>query len=569
MTRKKKMIPVGIEDFKAIRTEDYYYIDKTMLIQDLLQSRGYVNLFTRPRRFGKSLNMSMLRYFFEIGTDPTLFDGLAISSETALCEKYLGQFPVVSISLKDVDGLTFEAARDEAARIISREALRLDFLGTSDRLSPEEKELFSHLKNADMDDKTLKGSLKTLSGLLEKHYGKKVILLIDEYDVPLAKANDKKYYDDMIDLIRAMFNQALKTNSSLFFAVLTGCLRVSKESIFTGLNNPNILSITKVQFNEYFGFTDAEVRDLLEYYGQSDKYNTIKEWYDGYLFGKVKVYNPWDIISYLYDLTWDSDAAPQNYWSNTSGNSVIRTLLEKYGNTQTKEEVEILLSGGSVTKEIHEDLTYNNMYSSIENLWSVLFTTGYLTLQNRPSGQYYTLVIPNREVNNLFSEQIMSLFRENLAANSGARNRLCDAVETGDTQTFEKLFTEYLDDTISLRDTFVHKERKENFYHGILLGIFSWRDGWVSRSNQEAGDGFADIRVLVRRKSIGIVIEMKYAENGKFTDALNEADKQTDQENYVHELLKEDLHTIYKYSVACYKKSCRIRCRKEEFSPEE
>ncbi|MCD8119989.1 MAG: ATP-binding protein [Lachnospiraceae bacterium] len=561
----KKMIPLGLEDFSEIRTDNYYYVDKTGLIRDLLLARAKVNLFTRPRRFGKSLNMSMLRYFLETGSDPSLFDGLAIQQETALCEKYQGQYPVVSISLKDVEGEDFETARQEIVKLINQEALRHPELADSNQLSSNEQEDYRLLKEKNMDNGTLTGCLKSFTMLLEKHYGKKVILLIDEYDVPLAKANDKGYYDKMIDLIRPMFNQALKTNSSLFFAVLTGCLRVSKESIFTGLNNPNIISITKVQFDEYFGFTDSEIQALLEYYDRKEKYDIVREWYDGYLFGNTKVYNPWDIISYLYDLNWNPDAVPQNYWSNTSGNSVIRKLIEDYGNSQTKDEIETLLAGGEIVKEIREDLTYKDIYASIDNLWSLLFTSGYLTLKEMPSSQSYTLVIPNREVSNLFAEQIMSLFRERLAENSDARNRLCDAVEAGDQKTFEQAFADYLDDTISLRDTFVHRERKENFYHGILLGIFSWRDGWVSRSNQEAGDGFADIRVLIRRKSIGIIIEMKYAENGKFTDALDEADKQIDQENYEHELVKEGLCTIFKYSVACYKKSCRVRCRKEEF----
>ncbi|MCD8119937.1 MAG: ATP-binding protein [Lachnospiraceae bacterium] len=565
----RKMIPTGIEDFAEIRTGNYYYVDKTSMIRDLLRALGKVNLFTRPRRFGKSLNMSMLKYFFEIGTDPTLFDGLEISKDTNLCEEYLGQYPVIFVSLKDIEGATYTSARDSAVRIIFNEALRLNFLASSDHLTSEDKELFSSLKDLNMDDGTLKSSLKNLCSLLEKHYSKKVILLIDEYDVPLAKANDKGYYENMIDLIRSMFNQALKTNNSLYFAVMTGCLRVSKESIFTGLNNPNILSITKVQFDEYFGFTDTEVRDLLEYYNFSDKYDTVKEWYDGYLFGNVKVYNPWDILCYVYDLIWDPQAEPQDYWSNTSGNSVIRTLIEKYGNSQTKEEIELLLAGGSVTKEIHEDLTYNRVYSSIDNIWSLLFTTGYLTLQTRPSGKRYTLVIPNREVNNLFADQIIELFKEQAANDVTPRDLLCDAVEAGDATAFEQRFTDYLDDTISLRDTFVHRERKENFYHGILLGLFAYRDGWVSKSNQEAGDGFADIRVRIRRRGIGIVIEMKYAENGKYTAALDEAFDQIEQENYVHELRKEGMRTIYRYGVACYKKSCRIRCVKEEFAAEE
>ncbi|MCD8118496.1 MAG: ATP-binding protein [Lachnospiraceae bacterium] len=565
----KKMVPLGIEDFSEIRTDNFYYVDKTAMIRDLLLARAKVNLFTRPRRFGKSLNMSMLRYFFEIGTDPALFDGLAIRQEPALCEKYLGQHPVVSVSLKDIEGPNFAFARKKLVKIIMREASRHQELASSNRLTADDQESYALLKKRDMDDDTLTDSLKTLTMLLEKHYGKEVILLIDEYDVPLANANDRGYYADMIDLIRSMFNQALKTNSSIFFAVLTGCLRVSKESIFTGLNNPRILSITKVRFDEYFGFTDPEVKDILDYYGFSEKYETAKEWYDGYLFGNVKVYNPWDIISYLDDLLADSLSPPQDYWSNTSGNNVLRKLIEDYGTSQTKEEIENLLAGGEVVKTIREDLTYNNIYSSIDNLWSLLFTTGYLTLKEMPSGEKYTLVIPNREISNLFSKQIMDLFKEKVAKNSDDREKLCSAIETGDAAALEAAFTDYLDDTISLRDTFVHRERKENFYHGILLGIIAYHDGWVSKSNAEAGDGFADIRVQARRKGIGIVIEMKYAEDGKYTAALDEAFGQIEQENYVHELKKEGLRTVYKYGIACYKKSCRVRCEKEEYEPAE
>ncbi|MCD8118636.1 MAG: ATP-binding protein [Lachnospiraceae bacterium] len=558
------MLPVGVEDFAKLRTEGYYYVDKTAMIRDLLYARGEVNLFTRPRRFGKTLNMNMLKCFFEIGQDPALFDGLAIAGERELCEKYQGQFPVVSVSLKGIDGSDFATARAMAVGIINEEARRLNFLESSENLTQAEQKIMVALQEQDMPDDILSNSLRSLTGLLEKHYGKKVILLIDEYDVPLAKANERGYYDDMIDLIRSMFNQALKTNPSLYFAVMTGCLRVSKESIFTGLNNPLILSILNVSFDEYFGFTDQEVRQMLEYYGFTGKYDTVREWYDGYLFGNEKVYNPWDIIRYLYDLSWDPETPPQDYWSNTSGNYVIRKLIAEYGNSQTKEEIEMLLEGETVTKVIREDLTYNTMYASIDNIWSVLFTTGYLTLRKRPTGRSCTLAIPNREVMNLFADQIMELFQEQVAKESDKREKLCDAVESGDAAGLEEMFTDYLDDTISLQDTYVHKDRKENFYHGILLGIFAYRDGWRTKSNQQAGDGFADIRIRVRKKNIGIVIEMKYAENAKFDAALQEAFDQIEHEDYVHELEKEGYPVIYKFGVACYKKRCRVRCEKEE-----
>ncbi|MCD8119366.1 MAG: ATP-binding protein [Lachnospiraceae bacterium] len=561
---RRKMIPVGVEDFEKLRTENYYYVDKTAMIRDLLYNRGEVNLFTRPRRFGKTLNMSMLKSFFEIGSDPALFDGLAISKEEELCTRYQGQFPVVSVSLKGIEGADFAEARAMAVGIINREARRLSFLEESEKLTETEKSKFSQLQMQEISNDMLSSSLQLLTELLEKQYGKKVILLIDEYDVPLAKASEYGYYDDMIKLIRGMFNQALKTNPSLYFAVMTGCLRVSKESIFTGLNNPLVLSILNAGFDSYFGFTDHEVREMLAYYGFMEKYDTVREWYDGYMFGNARVYNPWDIIRYLYDLSWDSKAPPQDYWSNTSGNQVIRKLIEEYGNEETKEEIETLLAGETVTKEIREDLTYNTMYASIDNIWSVLFTTGYLTLRERPVDRRCTLAIPNREVTDLFADQIKELFRERVAKESSKRDQLCDAVESGDAASLEEMFTDYLDDTISLQDTYVLKDRKENFYHGILLGIFAYRADWRTKSNQQAGDGFADIRIRVRKKNIGIVIEMKYAENAKFDDALQEAFDQIRQEDYVHELKKEGYPVIYKFGVACYKKRCKVRCEKEE-----
>ncbi len=560
----KKKLPIGIEDFKEIRTyDDYYYVDKTIMIRDLLCSWGKVNLFTRPRRFGKSLNMSMLKYFFEIGTDPSLFDGLKITEESELCEKYMGKFPVVSISLKGIEGADFVTARRMAIDVVYEEARRLEFLQESSCLSSEDKEVFKSLLNRDMDDAVLIPSIRNLTNLLYKHYGEKVILLIDEYDVPISTGHRKGYYDEITELIRGMFNQALKTNNSLYFAVLTGCLRVSRESIFTGLNNTKNFSITNVRFEEYFGFSDSEVREMLEYYGLSNHYSTTKEWYDGYQFGRVKVYNPWDIMNYMDELCWNSEAQPRSYWSNTSGNYLIRQFIEEYGTGQTQAEMENLLKGQTVTKEIREDLTYNTMYTSLDNIWSALLMTGYLTIRGKAQGDVYELAIPNREIADLFSKQIMELFRDRVAKNSETRQKLCDAVESGDADTLQKLFEDYLDNTISLQDTYAHKDRKENFYHGILLGIFAYRDGWRSNSNQESGDGFADICIRIRRKDTGIIIEMKYAEEARFEAALNDALEQIESENYVHELKKEEYHTIYKYGVACYKKQCRVKCKKE------
>ena len=363
MTRKKKL-PVGIESFEEIRTEGFYYVDKTGMIRDLLDRWGKVNLFTRPRRFGKSLNMSMLKSFFEIGAKKELFDGLEIAGEIDLCGAYMGKFPVVSISLKGICAGDFQTARNLAVKVINEEARRMQLLQESSRLSSEDKELHLALMAREMDDETLIFSIRELSELLYKHYGKKTIILIDEYDVPLAKANEQGYYDEMVLLIRSMFEQALKTNEALYFAVLTGCLRVAKESIFTGLNNPKVFSVSTVRFDEYFGFTDSEVREMLGYYGLEEKYGDIKEWYDGYRFGNVDVYCPWDVINYCDELLDDPELLPRDYWSNTSGNEAVRHFIGQMGNGPTKSELEALTAGETVEKEIREDLTYSRLYES-------------------------------------------------------------------------------------------------------------------------------------------------------------------------------------------------------------
>ncbi|MCD8375390.1 MAG: ATP-binding protein [Oscillospiraceae bacterium] len=570
-TERKKKLPVGIEDFAKLRTEGFYYIDKTGMIRDLLNAWGEVNLFTRPRRFGKSLNMSMLKSFFEIGCDRTLFNGLDISGETELCEKYMGKFPVISISLKNVDGLDYAQARAALCSVIGNEALRFQFLLQDDKLTEKEKSQYQQLTAVDtgstesflMPDSVLMGSLKTLSALLQKHYGKKVIILIDEYDVPLAKANERGYYAQMVNLIRNLFNQALKTNESLYFAVLTGCLRVAKESIFTGLNNPNILSITTVRFDEYFGFTDEEVKGMLEYYHLMEHYGTIREWYDGYRFGNVDVYCPWDVISYCYELMDDPSALPRDYWSNTSGNDVVRHFIETVDNGLTRGEIEALAAGETVVKEIHEDLTYNRLYDSIDHLWSVLFTTGYLTQRGRPDGKKYQLAIPNREIRNIFTEQIMCLFKENVAQDGALLNAFCAALQSGDAPEVEKHLAAYLGKTVSIRDTFVQRPIKENFYHGILLGILGYKSGWYVKSNREAGDGYSDIYVIVEDENIGIIIEVKYAEQGRLSPVCEKALAQIEAGRYAEELKAEGCREIYKYGIACYKRKCKVICEKE------
>lgn len=564
MSDVRKKLPIGIENFEEIFKEGFYYIDKTDMIKDLLNNWGKVNLFTRPRRFGKSLNMSMLKNFFEIGSDPSLFEGLKIAEETALCQEYMGRFPVISISLKGIGAGNYQTARNLVVKIINEEARRLQFLLDSRNLSIKDKELFGLLMEKDMTDETLMFSLREFSELLYKHYGKKVIILIDEYDVPLAKANEQGYYDEMIFLIRNMFEQALKTNEYLYFAVLTGCLRVAKESIFTGLKNLKVLSVTSVRFDEYFGFTDDEVQEMLTYYGLSEKYQTVKDWYDGYRFGSVEVYCPWDVINYCDDLLDNPEAEPKNYWSNTSSNDVVRHFIGTLDAGGTKREMEALIAGEPVTKEIHEELTYNNLYDSMENIWSVLFMTGYLTYRGNPSGGSYPFVIPNMEIRNIYRDQIMEMFVKNVAGDGTYFRSFCDALKSGDAPEVEKLFSGYLQRTVSIRDTFVRKPTKENFYHGILLGILGYKTDWYVRSNRESGDGFSDISIEIEDEGIGIIIEVKYAEKSRMEAVCREALRQMESTGYAEQLKEDDCNTILKYGIACWKKQCRVMVETEK-----
>ena len=545
---EKKKLPVGIENFEEIITEDFYYVDKTEMIKDLLNKWSKVNLFTRPRRFGKSLNMSMLKTFFEIGCDKALFDGLKIAEETKLCEAYMGRFPVVSISLKGIEEKDYETARNLMVKVINEEARRLQFLLESSKLTSKDKELFAGLLEKEMDNETLVFSLRELSELLHKHYGKKVIILIDEYDVPLAKASEHGYYDQMTLLIRNLFEQTLKTNDSLYFAVLTGCLRVAKESIFTGLNNPKVLSITTVRFDEYFGFTDSEVKDILRYYHLEEKYEQIKSWYDGYHFGNVEVYCPWDVISYCDELTDDKDVEPKDYWSNTSSNDVVKHFIERMDKNEATEEMEELMSGAVVSKEIHEELTY-------------------LTYRGKPKGKIYQLTIPNMEIHKIFEEQIMQLFLNGVEKDGEQLNAFCDSLQRGNAVLVEKIFTEYLSRTISIRDTFVKKKYKENFYHGILLGILGYKKGWYVKSNEESGDGYSDILIKIQSLRIGILIEIKYADKGELDKACNFALEQITQKRYAENLVEEGYCTILRYGIACYNKRCRVKVETERRIP--
>lgn len=558
-----KKLPIGIENFEKLRQEDFYYIDKTRLIEQLLTRWGEVNLFTRPRRFGKSLNMSMLQSFFEIGKDKTLFDGLRISDNQELCEEYQGKFPVVSVSLKGINGATYEEARRFLIKTINEEARRLSVLSDSAELDETDHELLTQLKKKEMTNDSLVYSIRELTELLEKHYGRKVIVLIDEYDVPLAKANENGYYNEMVLLIRNLFENALKTNNSLKFAVLTGCLRIAKESIFTGLNNFKVYSITDKSFDETFGFTDAEVRELLRYYGQEKYYETVKEWYDGYRFGNVDVYCPWDVINFCSDHLADPGLEPKNYWANTSGNSVIGHFIDSVGKPQklTRIELEQLVNGGIVQKEINFELTYKELYSSIDNLWSTLFMTGYLTQRGEPSGNRYNLVIPNREIRNIITNHILKMFKENVKDDGKTVSDLCDALLNQNPEKVELIFTEYMKKTISIRDTFAQKPTKENFYHGLLLGILGFKENWSVISNRESGDGFGDILIRIEDEDVGIVIEVKYADDGNLQGECEKALQQIIDIRYTEALEQEGIHTIIKYGISCYRKKCKVLMR--------
>ncbi len=558
MEMRKKKLPIGIENFEELRKEDFYYIDKTGLIAELLRNWGAVNLFTRPRRFGKTLNMSMLEHFFSLNGDKRIFDGLDISRETALCQEHMGKYPVISVSLKGIDARNYEIAYQMATQVIIEAAAKHYFLLESEKLNEHDKAAYRDLLDKDMNEGTLGSSLRQLSGMLEKHYGIKVILLIDEYDVPLAKAHANGYYDQMISLIRGLLGEALKTNSSLKLAVLTGCLRISKESIFTGLNNLKVRSVTDVRFDEYFGFTNAEVRALLEYYGYPDCYEIAKKWYDGYHFGNVDVYCPWDVLNYCDSLLDDKDAQPENYWINTSSNDAVRRFIEESANATTKREIERLVAGEVIAKEIRQELTYAEIYQSIDNIWSLLFTTGYLTQRGKAEGRQMKLAIPNLEIRDIYVTQIMEFFKENVREDGEMLNRFCDALQNEDAENVEKIFTEYLRRTISIRDTAVRTEMKENFYHGILLGILGVKNRWGVSSNREMGEGYADILAEPDTGDMGIIIEVKYAHDGDLEGACKEALKQIEYTKYEDDLEDDGVENILKYGIACYKKRCRV-----------
>ncbi|HIY02353.1 MAG TPA: ATP-binding protein [Candidatus Blautia faecipullorum] len=558
----EKKLPVGIENFEEFSAENFYYVDKTLFIAELLRNWGKVNLFTRPRRFGKSLNMSMLKCFFEVGSDPALFDGLKIMQEKELCEKYMGKFPVISISLKSVDGRNLESASAALRTAIGNEALKYQFLLESKNLTDTEKASYSRLIKVgaetkaiyDMTENVAEASLKTLSQLLAKHYNQKVILLIDEYDVPLDKAFQAGYYDEMANLIRNLLGNALKTNDSLYFAVLTGCLRISKESIFTGLNNLKVHTISDVRYDEFFGFTDTDVNELLKFYGLPAYKSVFQDWYDGYRFGDVDVYCPWDVINYCDQLLADPEAEPENYWANTSGNDLICRLLKK-ANQTTRSEVEQLINGEAIIKTIRQELTYRDVEGSIDNIWSVLYSTGYLTGRGRLPGKQIKLALPNREVRELFIDLVKDWFEETTQADSARINRFCAAFPDGDVQTIQEMLYDYLWDSISVRDTAVRTNMKENFYHGMLLGLLRSQGSWMVMSNAETGEGYSDISIQTPDR-VGIIIELKYANNGNLETACKEALNQIEEKKYEEGLKRRGMKKMIKYGIAFYEKEC-------------
>ena len=565
---EKRKLPIGVEFFREFHTENFYYVDKTGFIGELLRTRGTVNLFTRPRRFGKSLNMDMLKSFFEIGGDAALFDGLQISQDVELCRQYMGKYPVLFLSLKDVEGGDLNTAYDNLGILISEEAARFDFLLESERLTKEDKAKLLRLIEGGFEKKaTLYSSLKILTRLLHRHYAMPVIVLIDEYDVPLDKAYQDGYYPQMVSLIRSLFSQVLKTNPDLYFAVVTGCLRIAKESIFTGLNHFKIRTISDIDCAEYFGFTDDEVRKMLEYYGVEERISDIKEWYDGYRFGTTDVYCPWDVINQCDKFRADKNARMESHWENSS-NAIIQNIIED-ATEATKAEIEALISGECVEKELVPELTYTDLDSRDIDvrqtyLWSVLFATGYLTDAGAPEGERHKLVIPNREVLGIYEKKIRSWFRVKVTSDGENWKRFCNAVRQGDGAELETVFDRFMKESISIRDTCTKKEMKENFYHGMLLGLLKAEGNFIVKSNAESGIGYTDIMVVVPGEKTGCIIEVKYAENGAFDAACLEAMKQVENAAYTEALKMEGLERIHKFGIACYKKSCRVMYCTEE-----
>ena len=556
---KKIDFPVGISDFSKIRENEYYYIDKTGLICEVLKNPGTeVTLITRPRRFGKTLGMSMLAEFFDIEKDSRkIFQGLEISNHEKLCHAWQNQRPTVFLTFKNVDGLSFDSAYGQLKYEIGRLYEEYAYLLDGEHISDNERQIYERIRKQAAGEVEVTRSLQLLLQLMNKYYGKQAILLLDEYDVPLDKAFLNGYYNDMVGFIRTFLGRALKTNDNTEFAVVTGCLRISKESIFTGLNNFSTFTITDDLFSQYFGFTDNEVKEMLDYYGVSDYYSTAKDWYDGYSFGKTEIYCPWDVLNYCSRLRFESDKSPQAFWINSSGNDIIRKFIEM-ANSTTKSEIESLIAGDTVVKEIHPELTYSELYTSIENIWSTLFMTGYLTQKRSLGNDTYELAIPNLEIRKIFQKQIYEWFKDFSRKDSSTLNLLCQAFADGNAEEAQKQFTAFLRKTISIRDTYVKAAKKENFYHGILLGLLSYRDDWIVKSNVESGDGYSDIVIKIPDDEIGMIIKVKYGEDADMDKGCADVLAQIERMNYSAILEDDEVQTIYKFGVACYKKRCKI-----------
>lgn len=569
MNEKRKRLPIGIDSFSKIRKENFYYVDKTGFIKDLLNDWGEVNLFTRPRRFGKSLNMSMLKAFFEFGAEASLFDGLIIGREKELCQTYLGKYPVLTLSFKDVNGRDYKEAYQILCSVVSDEAQRLCRqygLLESRKLLDSEKQLLEDIVCSKFEA-GVTGSIKLLCRVLSVHCEKEVIFLLDEYDVPLDKAHQNGYYEEMLTMLRNMLSMALKSNSDLHFAVLTGCLRIARESIFTGLNNFVVNSVSDVEYAEHFGFTDEEVRKMLAYYDAEDAYDDIREWYDGYHFGQENIYCPWDVVNYLRKRLSNNLAQPESYWVNSSGNSIIRNILN--GATQTtKAQLEALISGEVIEKKITPELTYKDLNDKNVNvreayLWSVMYATGYLTEIEKTAGGLSRLKIPNREIREIYDEKILEWFATGVQSNTAQWKNFCTAIKTGDITAIQNIFNDIMAASISIRDTFSRKERKENFYHGMLLGILQCEGEWDVSSNLESGIGYSDILVELPKEKIGCVIEVKYAENGEYEKECDKALKQIETNGYTERLKRDGMENIFFYAIACYKKNCVVQGGKE------
>jgi hypothetical protein len=579
----RKPLPIGIDSFPKLRANNAYYVDKSELIIDLMRKSNEVTLFTRPRRFGKTLNMSMLKSFFEVGCDKSLFDGLKVAENKEICEKHMGKYPVIFISLKSVDGLNFEAACNPLKNIIWNEARRFSFLSESDRLDCKDKAKYESLVellpngNSAMTISTIEESLYQLSMLLSKHYGTKTVILIDEYDVPLDKAHQSGFYREMVTLIRNLLGNALKTNDSLAFAVLTGCLRISKESIFTGLNNLAVQTITDKTPGAYFGFTEKEVAEMLAYYDMADQSDLVREWYDGYKFGSSYMYCPWDVINFCSDLNdaREADLAyktdeknvsrflikPKNYWINTSANSLIRSFIDM-ADVETRQALEKLVAGESVEKQINENLTYEELYNSIDNLWSVLFTTGYLTVDDYLPDGSLKLRIPNKEIRELYVLQIQEWFKDVTRSDNETLHSFCMAFLNGEPEKIEEQLNDYLWESISIRDTAARNAMKENFYHGLLLGLLKFESRWITKSNKESGTGYPDLLIETPERT-GIVIELKYAESGALEKACDEALLQIEEKKYEEIPRRDRMKKVIKYGIAFYKKDCMVKMSRQ------